>query len=923
MRHWFGGTGQRLSLGESHTAVRLSFAALLLPWFLLGCERPDPSDLVLGWQEVPDRPWPGPELWANRLQDWEVRGGKLIADGMLPMRTAHILTRGCAPEAGEILASLTMGLSRPTGDREETGGGVDLLAGGLLLGAGGAGSDYRRSALVHHSPGPGGGLFVGVDGRGQLFVADFADGNRILAVTEDSLSSTDSLELRIEVRRESGTVEGGAPRNTLILASSARSLDGPGISLAMELPGIPDNRLQGGMALVSNGNGASGTQVWFSAFRMEGPGVQAHPGRLLGPILGAQYSLSRAALTLTAQLLPVSPLNPGRVTASGDTVLLELQDEEGTWVHRASAPVLVPGYTATFHLSEWLAREPVHYRLSLRDPATEVEAAPYQGTLQADPVGGESLVVAAFTGNHNVASPGVDQGSFNWEKDVWFPHEDIVGHVADHAPDLLFFSGDQVYEGASPTRADFQHPYGDYLYKWYLWLWAFRDLTARIPSIAIPDDHDVFHGNVWGAGGKATPPGLTGAAAQDQGGYRLPADWVNMVQRTQASHLPIPWDPTASDQGIEAYFTDLLFGGVSFAVLEDRKFKSPPKLLLPEAEIWNGWAQNPDFDPRTEADPPGASLLGPAQERFLEQWASDWSGGTWMKVVLSQTIFGNVATIPSSAMNGSVIPELPIPEPGVLVPGDKLAADMDSNGWPPGGRDRALRAMRKGFAVHLAGDQHLASTIQYGVDTFGDGPFALCVPSVANFWPRRWYPPEPGGNRNPGTPSYTGDFLDGFGNPMTVLAVSNPARWGKEPTNLHDRAPGYGIARFERDTREVSLEAWPRWADPGAGGSPYPGWPIRFRQEDGYGKEAWGYLPTLVVEGLADPVVQVISELGGEVVYSIRIRGSRFTPKVFESGSYTLRLGEPGTDAMRTILGLLPAPDSLRSLEIRFDRPPS
>jgi len=166
--------------------------------------------------------------------------------------------------------------------------------------------------------------------------------------------------------------------------------------------------------------------------------------------------------------------------------------------------------------------------------------------------------VAAFTGNHNVASPGVDRGTFDWANHLWFPHEDIVAHVGAHAPDFLFFSGDQVYEGASPTAADFDHPYGDYLYKWYLWLWAFRDLTRDIPSVAIPDDHDVFHGNVWGAGGRPTPPGLSGAAAQDQGGYKLPAEWVNMVQRTQTSHLPPSPASRVSDYGIETYFTDIL-----------------------------------------------------------------------------------------------------------------------------------------------------------------------------------------------------------------------------------------------------------------------------------------------------------------------------------------------------------------------------
>jgi hypothetical protein len=391
-----------------------------------------------------------------------------------------------------------------------------------------------------------------------------------------------------------------------------------------------------------------------------------------------------------------------------------------------------------------------------------------------------------------------------------------------------------------------------------------------------------------------------------------------MVQRTQTSHLPAPWDPNPSDYGIESYYTDILYAGVSFAVLEDRKFKSPPKVQLPAADIWNGWSQNPDFDLRTEADPPGASLLGAGQEAFLREWATDWADGTWMKVALSQTIFANVATIPEEAASGSVIPSLPIPDPGVYVEGDKMAADMDSNGWPPSGRDRAVEALRMGLAVHLAGDQHLASTIQYGLDGFRDASFALCVPSVANFWPRRWYPSRAGENRAPGAPAYTGDFLDGFGNPMTVFAVSNPARWGREPATLHQRAPGYGIARFHPTSREVRLEAWPRWADPDAGDPPYPGWPVVFRQPDVIGQKPWGYLPTLVVEGLEDPVVEVIAQPEGETEYVYRVPGSRFAPPVPGPGVYTIRVGEPGTSRLQTFLGLEASPDSTRTLEVRF-----
>jgi hypothetical protein len=790
---------------------------------------------------------------------------------------------------------------------------------GLLIGVGGGELDYRRAALIHHSPGPGGGIFLGLDQEGKVVAKDFEAGKEILGRSETSIGSPASVELVIAAFPTQPLDQDDRVSGSFSLEIEAIPTPPGGSSVSLRLEGVEARRLAGGLALASDGAAGSESTAWFSRVHLGGSGLVEHSHRSLGPVLGAQHILSRNTLTVTAQLFPIRPVAQGPATAGGDQVLLETQDPTGGWIRVASEPVINPGFTATFTLPDRSGESEVPYRLSLLGPEGEAVGAPYTGLIRGSPRAREEFVAAAFTGNHNVASPGVDRGTFNWKVGLWFPHEDIVRHVKAHDPDFLFFSGDQVYEGASPTQADFERPYEDYLYKWYLWLWAFRELTAEVPSVAVPDDHDVFHGNVWGAGGRATPPGLSGAEAQDQGGYKLPADWVNMVQRTQASHLPDPWLPTPGQGEIETYFTDILYGGVGFAVLEDRKFKSPPKLLLPEAEVWNGWAQNPAFDPRASSDPPGASLLGADQEAFLDSWATDWSGDTWMKVVLSQTIFGNVATIPADAMSGSVIPTLALPEPGVYVEGDKLAADMDSNGWPPSGRERALRAMRKGFAVHLAGDQHLASTIQYGVEEFGDGPFALCVPSVANFWPRRWYPPGPAGQgRAADSPRYTGDFLDGFGNPMTVFAVSNPGRWGREPAALHDRAPGYGIARFNRETREVTLEAWPRWSDPASGGAPYPGWPVRFHQEEGFGGTRFGFLPTLVMTGVEEPVVRVIAESGGETVYALRIKGQSFTPWVNEPGSYTVRVGELGSESQQVFAGLRPEPVAGDTLEVRF-----
>jgi hypothetical protein len=813
------------------------------------------------------------------------------------MRTVHLLTRRLGTRNGGLELSVRLG---PTESPDDDAG---RSSAGFLVGAG-AELDYRAASLIHYSHGPSAGLYAGIDTRGRLFLSDFELEDGLLVMSEDNIAVDDGVILRMEAKREADVYE---------LTLTAQPIGEGAQPISLRIGSIDPNRLIGNVALVSNPRPEGSTNFWFDSWRLDGGKFEAHPSRLAGPIIGSQHTLSRGTLRLTAQFMPVGLSDPGTV---------DLQVAEGNlWRTAATSPLVVPGFTATFQVDDWDASRDTRYRLvyPLVYGDNDIWWFLVDGTVRMDPVDEEQIVVAAFTGNHNVAHPGVNGRSFPWRRGVWFPHSDIVEHVAAHDPDVLFFSGDQVYEGASPTRADFEQPYYDYLYKWYLWYWAFGELTADIPSVAIPDDHDVYHGNVWGAGGVATPPGLSGAAAQDAGGYKLPPSWVNMVQRTQASHLPEPFDPTPVQQDIEVYYTDILYGGLSFAVIEDRKFKSAPAALLPDAEVRNGWPQNPAFDAKANADVPGATLLGSRQLAFLDRWANDWSNGTWMKVLLSQTIFANVATIPDSAMSGSVIPSLEILEPGGYAAGDKIVNDMDSNGWPQTGRNRALEAIRKGFAVHLAGDQHLGSTIQYGVDEWGDAGFALCVPSVANFWPRRWFPPTPGANHDPDDPAYTGDYQDGFGNKMTVLAVSNPARFGKEPEALHDRAPGYGIATFDRTSRTISLAAWPRWADPAAGGTPYAGWPVTFSQEDNYGRQATAYLPRLEISGMADPVVQVINEETGQHVYTLRINGSSFTPMVFDDGSYTIVVGEPGTDRVETFSGVVSVGDPDAVIEVFLD----
>jgi hypothetical protein len=270
-----------------------------------------------------------------------------------------------------------------------------------------------------------------------------------------------------------------------------------------------------------------------------------------------------------------------------------------------------------------------------------------------------------------------------------------------------------------------------------------------------------------------------------------------------------------------------------------------------------------------------------------------------MKAVLSQTIFCGGAHLHGSRNN-------------------RVLVDMDSNGWPQTGRNKALAEMRKAFAIHIAGDQHLATIIHHGIDEWNDACWSFCVPSIANLYLRWWAPLEPGKNRRPGMPDFTGEFLDGLANKVTVWAVANPDP-EENRDKLTTRAAGFGVARFNKAARTITLECWPRnvnVADPGA--KQYAGWPKAIDQLDNYGRKAVAYLPTLKVRGLENPVVQVIDEASGEIAYTLRIKGQEFRPKVFAKGTYTLRVGE--LDArMKEVKGVQAMdPDQAGMLELNF-----
>ena len=919
-----------------------------------------------------ERVWIGPDFYANRLMDWRVRDEQIEAvegRSAKPMRTLQLLTYALSEEPG------TLEMRVRTGPIETGGTQHENTWAGFLIGAGGDHADFRISALVHHWPAPDGGLIVALDGTGKIVVRDNsgiegpkglradieADAWPLLEPSTIELSEGpfDDVELRLHAEPEqsgaSGNEAGGGSPNEPTYRLAISLLDaGSGRQIgAATYENVAAEYLSGNVALVSHnslhleevpgptqeapaadgdGDASSGaaeegeretqaTRVittgpgyWFRDWTLGGTKVVHHPARAFGPVMGAMHTVSRGTIKMTAQMGPLG---------ADDVRTAELQfGGDGRWRTVARGELIEHSYTIPFRVDGWDGQTDIPYRIvyDLRIGGFSTgmtQRYSYEGTIRHIPDRND-FVLASMNCQHVGGTGAAGRGDWN-HGSIWYPHAETEAWVRDHDPDLIYFSGDQIYEGgiAGITRVPWDQATLDYLYHWYRFVWAFRDLMRDIPTIATPDDHDVYQGNIWGAGG-IKAEGENQRQAQSNGGYTMDPRWVNAVHRTQTSHHPDPYDATPIEQEISVWYGSVEYGGVSFGIVSDRMFKSSPTAMVPAGRVDNGWFQNPNFDPR-QADVPGAVLLGQRQLGFLDDWASDWSDGTWMKVLLSQTLFSNLATIPEEASSGNIIPSLEYAGPGGYVDGDKKAADADSGGWPQSGRNRALRVMRKAFAMHVAGDQHLGSFIQYGIDEFGDAPYAFVVPSVANLWPRRWFPPEPAANRAPGAPPYAGEHFDGFGNRMTVYAVANPVRSGVQPEALYDRVPGYGIVRFDKITRDITVEAWPRWVDPSQpGAAQFFGWPVTVNQLDNYGGEV-GHLPTIEVSGMREPVVQLIDESSGEVVYTLRIAGTSFRPKIFDASAiYTVTVGEPGTGQLQRLTGLAISDDPTAKIEVVF-----
>jgi alkaline phosphatase D len=790
------------------------------------------------WNQTFDRVWLGPQYWANPMEDWRVNGGKLECISAGGNRNVHVLTRQLGTARKGFRMSVRLGLC----EKGKTG------SAGFRIGIHDDINDYRGNVLW------GKGIDAGLTIEGQLKVAD-----KTIQVKDLPL---DDLILTLVTEPIGSDYE-------LTLAAIVPS---SGKQVARLDTKVAAERLVGNLAIVNNfpDNAKQGSRFWFSDWRIEGDKVEAHDDRVFGPILWAMHTLSNSrskegyVFKITAEMPPLG-------SQDNNTVELQVQ-RQNAWKSLGTQAMDPDAYTATFRIPNWPADRNVPYRLvyKIKHKDGTQKTHYWTGTIRKDPVN-KTLVFACMTCQYHYG----------------FPYGPLVKNLAALNPDMLYFSGDQIYEANGHygiIREPADRAILNYLRKWYLFGWAFGELMRDRPTLCTPDDHDVFQGNLWGNGGNPVP-----MTQHDAGGYAQPARMVQVVHRTNTSHHPDFFDPTPIKQDIDVYYGDMVYGGVSFAVVSDRMFKSGPRGTVAD------WPGRPDhvkdenYDV-SKLDKPGLKLLGDRQLKFLEHWVEDWRGAD-MKMLLSQTVFANAATHHGSKDG-------------------YLRADLDSNGWPQSGRNRAVKIIRKCFPLHVCGDQHITTLLQHGIDEQRDSNWSLCTPAITVGY-QRWWRPDELGREYHHRPSHglpnTGEYIDPLGNNVYVYTVGNPEgiRDQNRYRQAHIRSSGFSIVRVNHQNRTYTCESYRFLVDvtDDKNEDLFAGFPYTIEQTDNYGRKPFGYLEEYSCDGVDKPVVKVYDEGNRELVYAIRAKDNHFRPWVFGEGTYTVKIGDPDTDKWETYSG--------------------
>ncbi len=748
-------------------------------------------DPVVNWHQTHDRVFLGGECWANPMENWAIENGAAVCTSTGANRSVHLLTHQLTDPSKPFQMSVV--IDQIEVQQRDLGAGFKIGVRSEL-------NEHRSNVFAYN------GIKAGIV-DGQLILGnqskDFAWLKTPQNVTLTCLGRPvgDSVELTLKATQD------GNQQTALIQTKVPNDAVLGNVAIVNNF--APKNNKKGANKKATgqrkgsfNFNG--GARYRFRDWKLAGKAFKVTLANRFGPLLWTMYSLSDSRSD-EGFVMKLSALT-GPLGADDNHDVELFIEKDGQWKSLGTAPLHQDAWTATFRIANWDEKIETPYMVVYREKhvsGSETESV-WSGKIKANPTG-RPLRLGALT----------------CQNDYGFPYQPVAENLIKLDPDMLYFSGDQLYEGHGGfgiIRNPADKAILNYLRKYYQHGWAFRHAMKNAPTICLPDDHDVFQGNIWGEGGE--PMDVDAGGASSNGGYIEPARMVNTVHLTNCAHHPDYYDPTPVKQDISVYYGDMVYGDVSFAIIADRQWKSGPQ----NVDTGSGRADHvKDQDVDTAfLDKPGLVLLGQRQEDFLRHWADDWRGHQ-LKVLLSQTVFAGVATHHGS-YNGY------------------LKADLDSGGWPQTARNNAIEIVRKAKPLHINGDQHLTSLCQYGVDQQRDSCWSFCTPAISAGYPRWWRPDEmnmPHQNRPQHGLDNTGEYLDGFGNKVYVYAVGNP-EVGTEKNRYdkaHQKGSGFGLVTIDTKAKTYHLQAFRFLVDATSGNASdqFPGWPVTIHQQENAG----------------------------------------------------------------------------------------
>ncbi len=797
----------------------LCYFIIVLLFIATSCTRK--TEFLTNFDNTNDRIWVGKDFWSVPLEDWKVEDGKLYCIGDIANSRVNILTHVITPELGEYEISAKVMLT----DKGKMPGSA-----GFLIGVVDEEDPDVRAACYF-----GKGIKAGISLNGYAFLKDktakIPEGFDFDEVTIAITGNNTTLKMDISDKN-------GIKIEKLIC-------DGEGI--------------EGLVAVVNNFDlgeteNPGKSHFCFDDIKLSGSKIVEKSENAFGPILWTMHTLSKKTVKLMALLPPIG---------KDDNQNVSLQFKEGeNWKTVATENIEPDSRTAVFKIENWDDTKDAEYRVEYFEKGKDGSETPnyYAGTIRKDPVD----------------SP-LKFGGLTCQFHFGFPYTPLVKSLTKLNPDILYFSGDQIYEGNGGygiKREPADIATVNYLGKYYMFGWAFGDLMRDRPTICTPDDHDVFHGNLWGESGIEKPGG---AGSSDTRGFMEPVQMVNAVNRTQCGQLPDPYDATPIEQGMTVWYTDITYGRVSFAIVSDRIYKTGPEAV----SDWEGRHDHMK-EPRKDLsflDKPGVEMLGERQLKFLNDWKMNWEGAD-MKVLLSQTVFANVAT-----------------HHGGLE--EYLYGDLDSGGWPKSGRDKAIKIMRQIGAFHINGDQHVPSLVQYGLSEYRDAGWSYCTPAIAVMY-LRWFLPDELGVSVLDRPEHnypnTGKYTDAFGNKNYVYAIGNPGKITVDKdsryTHAQIRSSGFGFVTFDQNTRDIKIDAWRFIADvddPNPIRDQFPGWPKQINQYDNFGMGANNFLPEVVVNK-PNQIIEVRKTSTNDLIRIFRMKGNSMQIGLHHPGTFTIKI---------------------------------